>query len=362
MIRILIVDDLNLICKGLEMMFATETDIKIVGFAHNGQEAIEQITKTKPDIVLIDVLMPVMGGIEATRKITQEFPEVKVIVLSTFEDDPTIIDAIKAGAKSYLIKNMNTEDITAAIRAVNRGSSHLAPGVIDSLAKNIQIKTTPSPTPSQSPEKKKTIKPEQLLFKYGDWATVVLTVGVLSQLTGTGHHLGHAGLFFLMLALIARSIRFWWDTPMKHRRAIGIFAFAATLGHAIYASRHVLHYKISTIFEMSWQHQWGLWAGVISLAAMTPAAVTSFKYWQQKLGKKWRTIHLWSVPALALAVLHTVMIGPHYMAELNFNPIDFLRSYGIICAGLLVLAMRRQFFWSMIIKTKPHKQSIDKTA
>jgi DNA-binding NarL/FixJ family response regulator/DMSO/TMAO reductase YedYZ heme-binding membrane subunit len=360
MIRILIVDDLNLICKGLEMMFATETDIQIVGFAHNGQEAIEKITKTKPDIVLIDVLMPVMGGIEATRKITQQFPEVKVIVLSTFEDDPTIIDAIKAGAKGYLIKNMNTEDLTAAIRAVERGSSHLAPGVLDSLAKNIQIKPTPSPTAIKAPEKKKTIKPEQLLFKYGDWATVVLAVGVLSQLPGTGHHLGHAGLFFLMLALIARSIRFWWDTPMKHRRAIGIFAFAATLGHAIYASRHVLNYQISTIFSMSWQHQWGLWAGIISLAAMTPAAATSFKYWQQKLGKKWRTIHLWSVPALALAVLHTVMLGPHYLANLNFNPIDFLRSYGIICAGLLVLAMRRQFFWSMLNFT--NKKQIDKPA
>jgi DNA-binding NarL/FixJ family response regulator len=294
MIRILIVDDLNLICKGLEMMFATEADIEIVGFAHNGQEALEKISKTKPDIVLIDVLMPVMGGIEATRKITQEFPEVKVIVLSTFEDDPTIIDAIKAGAKSYLVKNMNTEDLTAAIRAVYRGSAHLAPGILDSLVKNIQSKPTTlsSPTQTTTSKKKKTIKPEQLLFKYGDWATVVLIVGVLSQVRGTGHHLGHAGLFFLMLALVARSIRFCWDTPMKHRRAIGVFAFAATLGHAIYASQHVLNYKIANILNMSWQHQWGLWAGIISLAAMTPAAITSFKYWQQKLGKKWRMIHL----------------------------------------------------------------------
>lgn len=132
--------------------------------------------------------------------------------------------------------------------------------------------------------KKKQQKP---LFPYGDWIAIVMGVIVLSQIDGMGHHLGHAGIFFLMLALIARPIRFLWKKPLKHRRAIGIFAFATTLAHAIYAFCNVLHYDLGTMLDLTSRHKWGIWAGIISIAVMTPAAITSFQFFQQKLGKKW---------------------------------------------------------------------------
>jgi DNA-binding NarL/FixJ family response regulator/DMSO/TMAO reductase YedYZ heme-binding membrane subunit len=392
MIRVLVVDDLKLICRGLKAMFVSEPDIEIVGFAHNGKEAIKQIAQEKPDVVLIDVLMPIMGGIEATKEISKQFPEVKVIVLSSFEDDPVILEAIAAGAKGYLLKNMMAEDLAAAIRSVARGASHFAPGIIDSLAKSalpnidpgknsivprqvctIDNKDTASPTPvSPTPVKDKPVqaksapaktpkkakpKSEKPLFQYGDWITVTLGVVVLSQINGMGHDLGHAGLFLLMLALIARPIRFWWDVPLKHRRAIGILAFAATLAHAIYATRNVLDADLGMILAMSTKNQVGIWAGVISLAVMTPAAVTSFQFLQRKLGKRWRQIHLLTVPALALAILHTVLIGPHYMAEFKMEVLDYIRSYGVLVVGALVLMLRRRLFWSVLGLNKLGKQS-----
>lgn len=386
MIRVLVVDDLKLICRGLKAMFVSEPDIEIIGFAHNGKEAIKQIAQEKPDVVLIDVLMPVMGGIEATKEISKQFPEVNVIVLSSFEDDPVILEAITAGAKGYLLKNMMAEDLAAAIHSVHRGASHFAPGIIDSLAKSAlpspdtskndivprkvctidtQDGASPPPVKDQPVKakaaaakapKKAIPKSEKPLFQHGDWITVILVVIVLSQTNGMGHDLGHAGLFLLMLALIARPIRFWWDVPLKHRRAIGIFAFAATLAHAIYATIHVLDSNPEMVLAMSPKNQVGIWAGVMSLAVMTPAAVTSFQFLQRKLGKKWRQIHLLTVPALALAVLHTVLIGPHYMAEFKMEILDHIRTYGVIAVGALVLLMRRRIFWSVLGLNKLGKQ------
>ena len=188
-------------------------------------------------------------------------------------------------------------------------------------------------------------KPKKPLFPGGDWVTIVMGVIVLSKTDGMGHHLGHAGIFFLMLALIARPISSFWRQPLKHRRTIGIFAFATTLAHAIYAFFHVLQGNGAILLAMTSQHQWGIYVGIISLLAMTPAALTSFQVWQKKLGKTWRQIHLLTVPALALAVLHTILIGPHYMADLQLEIADSLRTYGISTMTLLVLLMRRRKFW-----------------
>ncbi len=406
MIRVLVVDDLKMICRGLQEMFVSQPDIEVVGFAHNGFEAITQIIVNQPDVILIDVLMPIMGGIEATKEISKQFPEVNVIVLSSFEDDPLIKDAISAGAKGYLLKNMMAEDLAAAIRSVHRGASHFAPGIIDSLAKttfsstqgenNIvalkdktawdekqkevdneradsttkvksKVETIPAkpkketptkapPKASKNPKKTKAPLEEKPLFRYGDWMTLVLGIGILSQTEGMGHDLGHAGLFLLMMALIARPIRFWWDAPLKHRRAIGVIAFAATCGHAIYATANVLNNNREIVLAMSFKNQLGLWAGIISLAVMTPAAVTSFKYFQQKLGKKWRQIHLWTVPAMTLAVLHTILLGPHYLADFQTEFLDHLRTFGVTFVGLLVLLMRRKIFWSVLGLNKLGRQ------
>lgn len=390
MISVLVVDDLKLICEGLKVIFASDTDIDIVGFAHDGKEAIEKVAQEKPDIVLMDLLMPVMGGIEATKEITKQFPEVKIIVLSTFKDESTILEAIAAGAKGYLLKNMIAEDLASAIRGVDYGSAHFSPEIIESLAKNAldvinlgnknqsvpeianvssinsrAAEVAPKSNKAKPQEisattkkaKKVKKKQEKPLFQYGDWAMVIFGVIVLAQTDGMGHHLGHAGVLFLMLALIARPIRPWWDGPLKHRRAIGIFAFAATVAHAIYATNHVLGADLGMILAMSSVHQWGMWAGIISLAGMTPAAMTSFQFLQRKLGKRWRQIHLLTVPALGLAVLHTVLIGPHYMAEFKMEILDHLRTYAMILMSVLVLLMRRQIFLSVFKSNKIGKQN-----
>ena len=118
MIRLLLVDDQDLICQGLKAMLSLEADLEIIGTANNGQVALDQVAALQPDVVLMDVRMPVMDGREATRAITQQYPQVKVLVLSTFDDDQYIADAIRAGAKGYLLKDMPSEELAQAIRFV----------------------------------------------------------------------------------------------------------------------------------------------------------------------------------------------------------------------------------------------------
>lgn len=186
------------------------------------------------------------------------------------------------------------------------------------------------------------------LFPYGDWLTVVLGVIILSKTDGMGHHLGHGSLFFLMLALIARPISFLWNQPLKYRRTIGILSFATALAHSIYAYSHILNNDLAKILTMSPGHQWGMWAGIISLAAITPAAMTSFQYLQKKLGKRWRQIHLLTVPALAFAVLHVVLIGPHYLGKVPVTVLNYGCTYGIITIAAIVFLIRKRSFWSIL--------------
>lgn len=144
MIRLLLVDDQDLICQGLRAMLSLEADLEIVGTANDGQVAIEQVMALQPDVVLMDVRMPVMDGREATRQITQQYPQVKVLVLSTFDDDQYIADAMRAGAKGYLLKDMPSEELAQAIRFVHLGYTQLAPGLMEKLLAGF---STPAPPP-----------------------------------------------------------------------------------------------------------------------------------------------------------------------------------------------------------------------
>lgn len=144
MIRLLLVDDQNLICQGLKAMLSLEADLEVVGIANNGEVAIEQVATLQPDVVLMDVRMPIMDGREATRMITQQYPQVKVLVLSTFDDDQYIADAMRAGAKGYLLKDMPSEELAQAIRFVHLGYTQLAPGLMEKLIAGFS--TTPTPT------------------------------------------------------------------------------------------------------------------------------------------------------------------------------------------------------------------------
>ena len=136
MIRLLLVDDQSLICQGFKAMLELEPDLEVVGMAENGEAAIEQVAALQPDLVLMDVRMPVMDGRAATRAICQQFPNIKVIVLSTFDDDEYISDSIRAGAKGYLLKDMLAEELVQAIRLAHRGYAQLSPGLLEKLMAN----------------------------------------------------------------------------------------------------------------------------------------------------------------------------------------------------------------------------------
>lgn len=137
MIRLLLVDDQSLICQGLQAVLDRELDLQVVGSAGNGQAAIAQVAALQPDIVLMDIRMPVMTGIEATRLIVEQFPNTKVLVLSTFDDDRDIAQTMRAGAKGYLLKDMPAPELIEAIRFVHRGYCQMAPGLMEKLLTNV---------------------------------------------------------------------------------------------------------------------------------------------------------------------------------------------------------------------------------
>jgi DNA-binding NarL/FixJ family response regulator len=133
MIKILLVDDQNLIRQGLKALLELESDLQVVGEAENGQVAIDAVRSLQPNVVLMDIRMPVMDGVTATQSICQQFPTVNILMLTTFDDDTYVAKAIEHGAKGYLLKDTPSEEIAAAIRAVDRGYTHLAPGMMEKL-------------------------------------------------------------------------------------------------------------------------------------------------------------------------------------------------------------------------------------
>ena len=135
-IEILVVDDQSIIRHGLKSLLEIQPDLKIVGEAANGQEAIAVITnlQTKnsiPDVVLLDIRMPIMDGVAATKAIAHNFPTIKILILTTFDDDEYVALAMGHGAKGYLLKDSPPEDLALAIRSIYRGHTHLGPGLFD---------------------------------------------------------------------------------------------------------------------------------------------------------------------------------------------------------------------------------------
>jgi DNA-binding NarL/FixJ family response regulator len=131
MIRILLVDDQHIIRQGLKSMLECNCDMQVIGEAENGQKAIEQIASLQPDIVLMDIRMPVMDGVAATRAISQQYPDTKVLVLTTFDDDEYVSQAMRLGAKGYLLKDTEPDELAMAIRAVYKGHTQLGPGLFE---------------------------------------------------------------------------------------------------------------------------------------------------------------------------------------------------------------------------------------
>jgi DNA-binding NarL/FixJ family response regulator len=128
-IRVLLVDDQALFREGLETLLSVHKDIQVVGQACNGQEAVEVAAQVRPDVVLMDVRMPVLDGVRATRLLKEALPQCRVIVLTTFDDDEYIFDALRTGASGYLLKDVASARLVEAIRATARGESILEPSV-----------------------------------------------------------------------------------------------------------------------------------------------------------------------------------------------------------------------------------------
>lgn len=132
-IKILLVDDHMVVRKGLSFFLSTQADFELVGEAENGKQALEKIAELKPDIVLMDAVMPEMDGIEATAQIKKNYPEVKVIILTSFSDQDHILPALRAGAVGYLLKDVQPEQLGDAIRGAYRGNIQLHPEITQQL-------------------------------------------------------------------------------------------------------------------------------------------------------------------------------------------------------------------------------------
>ncbi|OUL24807.1 ferric reductase [Nostoc sp. T09] len=187
------------------------------------------------------------------------------------------------------------------------------------------------------------------LFRLGGWVT--LTIGAITLLR-TGDtmvdYTGHAALICLILALIARPISGIWASPLRYRRALGVAAFVLSVAHTVHMMEHSLQWNFAAFWFLPPDFQWSMAAGVVALVLMTPAAFTSFDFWQKYLGKRWRQIHLLSVPALLLSVIHAVLIGSHYLGSLQSNEGNKLAAALLGFFTLCVLLLRSRCFWSRL--------------
>lgn len=132
-IRVLLVDDHRILREGIRALLVDEPDIVVVGEAGDGEEAVAKVDALRPDVVLMDVVMPRLNGVEATRRIRQRHPDVRVLVLSMYDDDEYVQQGIAAGAAGYLLKGTAADDLVLAIREVHKGASFLHPAVAAKL-------------------------------------------------------------------------------------------------------------------------------------------------------------------------------------------------------------------------------------
>ena len=144
-IRVLIADDQEIIRQGLAVILDNQDNIITIGQASDGEEAVRMARELHPDVVLMDVKMPRMNGIQATRAITTELPQTQVIILTTYDIDDWVFEGIRAGAQAYLLKDAGTEDLANAIRGVHRGESQLDPVIARKVMAEFRRMSGPAP-------------------------------------------------------------------------------------------------------------------------------------------------------------------------------------------------------------------------
>lgn len=144
MIRIVIADDHGVVRQGLKMFLALDADLQVVGEAENGAEAVRVVRECKPDVVLMDLLMPVMDGISAISAIRRELPEVEVIALTSVLEDSAVVGAVRAGAIGYLLKDTQADELIRAIKAAAAGQVQLAPQAAARLLREVRTPEVPA--------------------------------------------------------------------------------------------------------------------------------------------------------------------------------------------------------------------------
>jgi len=162
-IRILIVDDHAVVRKGIRALLATEADLEVIGEAEDGTQAVDLYDQLKPDLLLLDLLMPKMTGIDAIKHIKEKHPSAKILVLTSFAADDQVFPAIKAGALGYLLKDTDPEDLIRAIHQVFHGESSLSPTVARKVLEEV-FQTSEKPL-SQEPLTKRELEVLQVLAK-----------------------------------------------------------------------------------------------------------------------------------------------------------------------------------------------------
>ncbi|MCB8946361.1 MAG: response regulator transcription factor [Ardenticatenaceae bacterium] len=146
-IRILLVDDQALFREGIHTLLSVHNDLEVVGEASNGEEAVQKTADLQPDVVLMDLRMPILNGVAATRRITASQPHMRVIVLTTFDDDEDIFEGLRAGAIGYLLKDVPSAKLVEAIRAAARGESFLQPSIAAKVVAEFTRMTGAAPPP-----------------------------------------------------------------------------------------------------------------------------------------------------------------------------------------------------------------------
>ncbi|MGJ5755957.1 LuxR family two component transcriptional regulator [Streptomyces puniciscabiei] len=144
-VRIVLADDQQLVRSGLRVLMADHPDLEVVGEAATGEEAVQRVRETGPDVVVMDIRMPGMDGIEATRRITAGHASSRVLILTTFDEDDHVYGALRAGASGFAVKDMALDDILAAIRVVAAGDALIAPGVTRRLIADFAERRPPAP-------------------------------------------------------------------------------------------------------------------------------------------------------------------------------------------------------------------------
>lgn len=151
-IRVLLVEDQEIVRRGLKTLLETKPDLEVVGEADNGQKAIAFLEalhakSVAPDVVVMDIRMPVMDGVQATQLMCQQFPTTKILILTTFDDSHYVAEALRFGAKGYLLKDTPVEELAKAIRSIHQGYTQFGPGIVE---KAIAMQTSP-PEPQPEP-------------------------------------------------------------------------------------------------------------------------------------------------------------------------------------------------------------------